>query len=345
MPQTLDFNVTEEYLNAWLKFMDRNEISFDEYPGFLERASKILDSGAELIRAFPHVSGVAASLCYRDGQIVEDQPCITFFVSEKLPLRKLGDRRIPSSIDGIPTDVVEAGVPELHMSATGHVSGVRSRPAEPGDSIGHTNATSGTLGCLVEDDDGIQYVLSCAHVLSDVAASSGDAILQPGPHFGGTVPGDQIASLTRSLPLKPGTCIADAAIAEVSKPEDVTSTIKYVGVKPRGTRTLHGIGLRVLKSGDTTGLTDGVVTGIYATIGPLSAIGVADIFFTDAVVTSGMSRPGDSGSLLLDNQGQAIGLLFGGLKSADDADQISYVASWFNPIEPVLDNLGVHLAP
>ena len=89
-----------------------------------------------------------------------------------------------------------------------------------------------------------------------------------------------------------------------------------------------------------TGLTHGVVTGIKGTIGPFQVNGVANVYFTDAIITTGMSEPGDSGSLLMDHQDQAIGLLFGGLQFGS-----TYVVSWFSPIDTVLNNLGVTLVP
>jgi hypothetical protein len=258
-------------------------------------------------------------------------------VSEKLPNLNRFFGSVPPKIDGVPVDVVEAGTPLLHK-APGHVPGIRLRPADPGMSLSHFRVSSGTFGCLVED--GVrQYILSCAHVLSDATASPGDTILQQAPLYGGSSPSDDIASFTRAIPLTSGSCIADAGIAEVTNLSDVTASIRGIG-KPIGTRALSGVGLLVQKSGDMTGLTHGVVTGIKGTIGPLQVNGVANVYFTDAIITTGMSEPGDSGSLLMDHQDQAIGLLFGGLQYGS-----TYVVSWFSPIDTVLSNLGVSLVP
>ena len=205
--------------------------------------------------------------------------------------------------------------------------------------------SSGTLGCLVEDPNQRLYLLSCAHVLSDAAGAAGDPVVQPGTYFGGTTARDQIASLTRSLLLTSGVCIADAAIAEVSNPGVVTPIVRYVGLKPSGTRQLTAVGVLVQKSGDMSGHTHGIVTGLHGTVGPYAANGVGNIYFVDVVVTSGMSRPGDSGSLLMDYTGQAIGVLFGGLKFAAAGAAPAYVVSWISPIEPILQNLGVRLVP
>ena len=118
------------------------------------------------------------------------------------------------------------------------------------------------------------------------------------------------------MPIAPGTCIADAAIAEVADPTTVSPAIRYIGVKPTGTRTLSGVGFLVQKSGDETGLTHGVVVGLGGIIGPVTVNAVSGVHFGNSIVTSGMSQGGDSGSLLMDYQGRAIGLLFGGLQFA-----------------------------
>lgn len=316
-------------------------VTFDRH--VIERASTLLArDGEKLMRASPAVTGVALSLRYRRGEVIRDEPCITFYVSEKRPRGALRVDLIPPEINGIPTDVVEAGSPALNAVGPGHTAGSRFSCAEPGCSISHHQVTAGTFGCLVEDDQNVVYILSCAHVLSDIAGAPGGAIVHPGTTYGGRLPADQIAGFTKSIPLTPNPCIADAAIAEVPDATKVTSIIRYLGVMPAGTRTLSGVGLLVQKSGDETGLTHGVVVGIAGTIGPYTVNGVRGIYFNNAIVTSGMSKGGDSGSLLMDYKAQVIGLLFGGLTFATPSGPTT-VASWYSPIDPVLNQLGVHL--
>src|SRR5262249_30315812 len=153
----------------------------------------------------------------------------------------------------------------------------------------------GTLGCLVKDDNGTVYILSCAHVLTDQSGVPTDFIVQPGTKHGGKTPADCIARLTRSIPLKPGVSLADAAIAEVIDPKSVTPLIRQIGAKPRGTRRLDAVGIYVQKSGDETNYTPGVVTGLQGRVGPLSVNGIDNIFFNNTIVTTPMSEGGDSG--------------------------------------------------
>ncbi|WP_460918560.1 chymotrypsin family serine protease [Pseudoxanthomonas sangjuensis] len=118
-------------------------------------------------------------------------------VRAKRPLESLALRdRIPATVQGVPTDVVQSGPIFAQQSRTGRV-----RPAPGGVSIGHIGITAGTLGCLVLKS-GNPHILSNNHVLANSNdASVGDAILQPGPADGGRDPADQIARLVEWAPI------------------------------------------------------------------------------------------------------------------------------------------------
>jgi hypothetical protein len=118
--------------------------------------------------------------------------------------------RVPGSLDGIPTDVIQTGRIRIHQQLPSNGlrpaprrAGVpiqqspteRFRPAPGGVSIGHRDITAGTLGCLVRKN-GQVLILSNNHVLANSnEATIGDPILQPGPHDGGRLPDDHIADL------------------------------------------------------------------------------------------------------------------------------------------------------
>ena len=63
-----------------------------------------------------------------------------------------------------------------------------------------------------------------------------------------------------------------------------------------------------------TGIRDGVITGVDATVGPVSYGTGKSAYFTDQIIISGegFSSGGDSGSLILDMDGYAVGKLFAG---------------------------------
>lgn len=216
------------------------------------------------------------------------------------------------------------------------------RPAQPGSSVSHQRVSSGTFGCLTKDATGRRYILSCAHVLSDESGEEGDAIVQPGTAFGGASPDDTVATLARCIPLNPGKCIGDAGIAEVLDISRVTDVVRYIDGPLAGTRSVKNVGVAVQKSGDATGHSTGVITGVKGTIGPYSANGVSGIKFTNALIATQMSASGDSGALMLDNQRFAVGLIFGGLElTGPKGDPIG--VTWASPIRTVLRALNVDL--
>src|SRR6266568_6777843 len=109
------------------------------------------------------------------------------------------------------------------------------------DAHGNTIADccSGTLGSLIQDNLGHQFLLSNNHVLArSDHASVGDAVVQPGLIDNNCTPnGDgpgtlPVGALTSWLPLRSATTNADAAIAQVSsRSVDPTGRILELGPK------------------------------------------------------------------------------------------------------------------
>ena len=143
----------------------------------------------------------------------------------------------------------------------------------------------GTLGSLIEDNAGRQYLLSNNHVLArSDHASVGDAIVQPGLIDNNCTPSGEgpgttpVATLTSWLPLSSSQTNADAAIAQVaSHAVDPSGSILELGVRqpegtlaaaPPGVSSTGGKGeaaslrLTVAKSGRTTGLTCASVSAL-----------------------------------------------------------------------------------
>lgn len=237
------------------------------------------------------------------------------------------------------------------------------------DAHGNTivDCCSATLGALIQDQSGRQYLLGNNHSLArSDHASIGDAVVQPGlidnnctPNGdgGGTVP---VAALANWLPLKSSQTNADAAIAEVnSHMVDPSGSILELGARqangtlaaaPPGVSSTGGKGetaslqLRVAKSGRTTGLTCGGVSAIgvdvsvdyyrdcaetrpYLTRTFTNQIGISGNHFSDA---------GDSGALVVDvADAEPVGLYFAG--GVDVAGVSQGMAS---PAPDVLNELG-----
>jgi hypothetical protein len=296
----------------------------------------------------PTIVGVALGHKVTNGEDTGDR-AIVILVERKLPLNELAPQDVaPTTIGGIPTDVQEVGVlragPEP-LAASAVTLTKRYRPAFGGLSVGHKDITAGTIatGCYdATPFPGIPpkfYLLSNNHVLANSNAGQvGDAILQPGAFDGGTVANDQIATLSRFVEVKfldgsatPPTNEVDCALAEVDLSE-LDRRIHWVG-NARRVVTTPQVGLLLSKCGRTTGFTTGSIQNINATVDVNYGDGKT-ARFVGQLITSPMSAPGDSGSLICDLDGGVVGLLFAG----------SALATVVNVIEAVQRLLGVKVA-
>jgi hypothetical protein len=286
------------------------------------------------------------------GGVQTSEISIVVSVIKKLPLIQLPESaRVPRALGGVQTDVVETGKIFALQDPT-----EKMRPARPGVSIGHYQITAGTFGCLVQRS-GQVYILSNNHVLANSNnAQLGDAILQPGPHDGGTM-ADQIGTLEQFIPVgfgislgcgcspfaflmrllgiakrrinEPGNNTVDCAIAKPLAADLVNPDILNIGI-PTGVGTAT-LGTAVQKSGRTTGLTTDQITQIDVTVSV--AYGSQIAVFKNQLMAGAMSQGGDSGSAVLDMNRQVVGLLFAG----------STTTTIMNPIQLVLDALQVQV--
>jgi hypothetical protein len=229
---------------------------------------------------------------------------------------------------------------------------------------------SGTLGALIQDQSGRQYLLSNNHVLAQSdQASVGDAIVQPGLIDNNCTPnGDgpgttPVASLTGWLALDSRATNADAAIAQVaSRAVDPAGRILELGAKQAdgtlgaaapGTSSSGGRGeaawleMKVAKSGRTTGLTCGGVSALDVDVSVDYFKDCAETrayltkLFKGQVAISGnaFSDAGDSGALVVDaGNAEPVGLYFAGGTDVDGVAQA--VAS---PATEVLSELSAQV--
>lgn len=294
-----------------------------------------------------------------------DETCIVVYVDHKEPEDALRRRDVvPKVLDGVPTDVVATGMfralPQLETLAVSHTG--RMRPAPGGVSIAHEKVTAGTLGVLAHRVSGEAVILSNNHVLANSnEARRGDLILQPGPYDGGR-PEDAIGKLADFIPIafnereldvfgrllertlgailapmglglrrlpSGKTNLVDAAIAAPLSADLVAPDILEIG--PVAGTAAATLATRVKKSGRTTGLTHGKVTGMEATVevdyGGKTAV------FRGQIVSDVLSKGGDSGSLVVDEANRAVGLLFAG----------GATTTILNPIDAVLAALGLRV--
>lgn len=310
---------------------------------------------------------VSAGVGYKvvNGQKT-NQICLVVGVKEKKPFSTLSKKDvIQQSVDGIPTDVVEVGMPVAQNKSRSQniIPTNKYRPIIPGTSIGHGGSTAGTFG-FVAKLNGQTVIVSNNHVIANQNnAKIGDAIYQPGVYDGGSE-ADKVAELLEFIPLQivgiqPPSCgvtkkiekalnfiaakigsshrlmaikqgqpsaVTNLVDCAIATPTvEVVEEIAQIG-KPTGTRKPE-LGTKVQKFGRTTRYTTGTIDQIHATVRVSYDAGIAT--FTDQVILSGMSAGGDSGSAILDMDNKLIGLLFAGSRSITIA----------NPIETVFEML------
>jgi V8-like Glu-specific endopeptidase len=209
----------------------------------------------------------------------------------------------------------------------------RYRPILGGISVGHYNITAGTLGIILKDRDGDNVILSNNHVLASSSsvrkqrANVNDDILQPGRYDGGLRPQDRVAGLKRWIPIdETGVNYVDAAIAKI----DPGIQFKYeiLGLTyPKGFGTAK-VNEFVKKSGRTTEVTNGPVYTDNATI----TINYGEFIatFTDIyLVINPFGAPGDSGSAVLNDKDELVGLLFAGSLSHTAVCKIQKIVDEF----------------
>ncbi len=253
--------------------------------------------------------------------------------------------RIPEAIDGFPTDVIERKF-ELHALA---MDGLELAPDADtkeypvltgGISIGPCRlverfAYGGTLGAIVTDKStGKPMVLSNYHVLCvDKAWSDGDAIVQPSRIDGGVCPGSQVAILKRGMV---GGQV-DCAVAEISTRETDWQIADIGAVSGTNKASL---GQTVRKRGRTTGLTYGTVDAEELSVNLDFGHGIGQLQLTnqigikpDAARNAKFGDNGDSGSVVVNDAGEVVGLYFAG----DPRDPYGLA----NPIAAVLAALDV----
>lgn len=312
--------------------------------------------------------GVGIGYKKKDGRTLNELSLVTM-VRNKVSTTSLSkDAVIPEALGGVKTDVVEVG----HLRAMQTVRD-RWRPAVGGVSIGHYKITTGTLGCIVYDS--LQHsprILSNNHILANGnSCSLGDPILQQGRSDGGILGRDTLALLTKFIPIKylnsedlkplPDFIIRwgirlsdllnntewrefferrrrktnqiDAALAKPLDASLVSDEVISIGT-PDGIQKVT-LGMEVQKCGRTTGLTTGTIELIKTTL-IVSYGDIQNARFENQIVSTPMCQGGDSGSIVFASKStKAVGLLFAG----------STQATIFNPIETVMNTLGVTLTP
>jgi hypothetical protein len=208
----------------------------------------------------------------------------------------------------------------------------------------------GTLGCVVRSrsDPSLRYILSAAHVMNPGGYGLRNDVIEAELDIGWTA----IAVLEDWTALRDLSGVAqecDAAIARIIAPERVSSEIAGIG-RPLDIARWAFADKRLRACGAASGR---VVPSIVYEVGQQVPVlyedwadaGVFSLPFTNAILYGAASGgpkvamiPGDSGSLVLDDNRLAVGLH---IARTDDAHPMR--ASVCTPIGTVLDTFNVDL--
>lgn len=225
----------------------------------------------------------------------------------------------PSRADGGPNHQVR----NLHLGVSGGNVLDRSK----------TFCCSGTLGALLIDNAGTQYILSNNHVLGRSGlAVAGEDVSQPGMIDANCQVQTVVADFTAAPALGPSN--VDAAIAQLRPGTmDPTGFIEDIGV-PSGTTVTPAVGMSVAKSGRTTGFTTGSISSVNTSVSVQYQRGCGGgkkftVSFTNQVVinSSTFSAGGDSGSLIVTNNAahNPVALLYAGSSTSTIGNPINQV--------------------
>ncbi|NLW07248.1 MAG: hypothetical protein GX039_04615 [Clostridia bacterium] len=330
------------------------------------KVERVLAKHSLNLMRLPNVVGVGRGYKCVRGETTRT-PAVVVLVKEKVPQAKLQrGAKVPQVLDYVNTDVLEVGELRL-LSRTGYQR--PAQPGMSIGHYKVTAGTFGAV--VKDRRSGEPLILSNNHVLANISngrdgrASIGDPIYQPGVYDGGSSE-QVIAYLERFVPIYPAvnrelSCpraariqelltnfvrlfrsdyqvrlekinaagnLVDCAVARPVKKEYIQPEILELGMV-KGVREPR-VGMEIVKSGRSSGITRSVIKVMQATVKVGLEEGMSGVF-TNQFVTGQIAQPGDSGSLVLDTENYAVGLLFAG----SDLTSIS------NPIQTVLDQLEV----
>jgi hypothetical protein len=226
---------------------------------------------------------------------------------------------IPRMMSGYHIDIIP--IPGFMPLNASTFRSNRFRPVVGGVSAAHSKVSAGTIGSVIRDKNtGQKLLLSNNHVFANTTSRTnfrghiGDHIYQPGSADGGTE-ADTVATLYKFIPFNDsGMNLVDAALAMPTS-QDIVSPYILIDGKSN-TTAIHGIRtitdhIAVKKYSRTSTVDWGKVLDWNFTV----AVDFDDgrtRNFVDQILVEIETRGGDSGSMLLDENDNAVGLIFAG---------------------------------
>jgi hypothetical protein len=289
----------------------------------------------------PGVTGVDVGYKEVGGQAT-DQVAIRVHVAAKtddIP----ADQRVPAEIEGVPTDVLERRyelqvltqqVAEVSPQAdTTHYATLQGGVSMGPSRVVNGSIFAGTLGAIVIDSVSNQHAaLTNFHVACvDSTFTIGDRMVQPSRIDTGVVPTDEFGSLARETL----SANVDGAVIAIDSGRASQCEIADIGAV-RGTAAA-ALGMAVRKRGRTTLLTYGSVDGVSGSVTIDYGDGIGSKTLTNQISIAAdttrnplFSDHGDSGSVIVNDSGFVVGLLFAGSGTSTVANPIAAVLSELN---------------
>ncbi len=213
-------------------------------------------------------------------------------------------------------------------------------PLRIGASVGHHLRDAGTLGFFARRlSDGVVGIVSNNHVLAlSDRGRENDEIVHPGAFDRGVRPEHVIAYLARGYPrLDVRKPLVDCAFARLRDgiPYDPITIAKGLKLNPASINL--GEQRDVMKCGRTTGLTHGRISAVALNNIDID-YGFSIVIFNQQIEIepagdTPFSKPGDSGSLVVNPDGHPVGLMMAGTRDG--------LVSYASPIATVLSSLGI----
>jgi hypothetical protein len=253
------------------------------------------------------------------------------------------DQRVPAEIDGVTTDVLERRyelqvltqqVAEVSPQAdTTHYATLQGGVSMGPSRVVNGSIFAGTLGAIVIDSVSNQHAaLTNFHVACvDSTFTIGDRMVQPSRIDTGVVPADEFGSLARETL----SANVDGAVIAIDSGRASQCEIADIGAV-RGTAAA-ALGMAVRKRGRTTLLTYGSVDGVSGSVTVDYGDGIGSKTLTNQLSIAAdttrnplFSDHGDSGSVIVNDAGFVVGLLFAGSGTSTVANPIAAVLSELN---------------
>lgn len=268
-----------------------------------------------------------------------EQYCIQVFVNDAAQELWAGSGAtpLPGNYRGVPLVLIEmpaagflsaAGLPirDRQEVIIGGISGANSNLSGQSGTIGYFCTRKSRFSRLKET-----HLLSNSHVFADLQKATvdeGDLIMQPSPGEPGN--NRPIGTLVNFSALKFEGDVhepnhVDAAIAKLWSTQQHKPLLPFIGaVKGYVNKEDIRVGEAARKFGRTTGYTEGHIFSIYLDIWIRYDRTRQSAFFENQLLVEPASAfqkfvaKGDSGSLLVDENQHAIGLIFGGMSETPE---------------------------